>query len=898
VRTETESDALRLRAALRDLVALSAIPTAWIGKEPPAVATGLADALVELLQLDFAFVRLTGPGGAEAVEITRGSAWPSFPGWLARHLAASANLRHKEVVPDADGGSEPCRGLVIPVGFSGDRGLVAAACWRSDFPTPTDELLLSLAANHAATAFQTACAEEALRQARNELETKVAERTAELGQLAEEQAALRHVAVLVARQPSRDEIFTAVTEAVGPLLGADLAAMHAFLGDGTATVIAGWSAQGPILPIGTRLPLDGESVAGRIFETGAAARMDGYEDVEGETAEVARGLRLRSTVGAPIVVEGKLWGALMAATRRVEPLPGDAATRIAAFTELVATAISNAQAREDLRRLADEQAALRRVATLVAQDVPPAELFSAVTKEVERVFSGEEPSLLATVIRFDPGPECVLVGASRPYEREPIGSRWAPKDLYVSTRVLRTRRSARVDEMDLESLGGPDAEVLRLRGFLYQIGSPVVVEGRLWGAMTLNSKEALPPDTDERLENFTELLATAIANAEARSELEQLADEQAALRRVATLVVLGVQPAEIFVAVIEEVGRLFGSEAVTVGRFEHEPPALVAVARGRAMEGIEVGSRWPLDDALASTHVFRTGRSVRVDQRDVSSAAAPVAEALRRLGLLSTVGSPIIVDGRLWGAVTVSTKQTPLPIDAEERLQQFCDVVATAIANAESRSQLAASRRRIVAASDDARRRIERNLHDGTQQRLVSLGLEVRAAEASLPSESSDLREHLSRIAAELGEAVGELQEISRGIHPAILSDGGLGPALGTLARRSALRVDLDIATNERLPEPIEVAAYFVASEAMANATKHAQASRLEISLAAREGSLRMSIRDDGVGGADPTRGSGLVGLADRVEALGGSMRFRSPAGEGTEITAELPLQLGSDEGS
>jgi len=162
------------------------------------------------------------------------------------------------------------------------------------------------------------------------------------------------------------------------------------------------------------------------------------------------------------------------------------------------------------RRTGSEQAALRRLATLVAQGVPPAELFSAVTKEVAQVFSGVEPPLVATVIRFDPGPECVLVGASRPYEREPIGSRWVPKDLYVSARVLRTGRSARVNEGDLESLGGPDAEVLRLRRFLFQIGSPVVVDGRLWGAMTLNSKEALPPDTDELLESFTELKSVFI----------------------------------------------------------------------------------------------------------------------------------------------------------------------------------------------------------------------------------------------------------------------------------------------------------------------------------------------------------------------------------------------------
>ena len=339
-----------------------------------------------------------------------------------------------------------------------------------------------------------------------------------LGVLAEEQAALRRVAVLVAQQPSPDEVFTAVTEVVAPLLGADLAAMHVFTDDGTATTVAGWTAEDAMVPLGTQLPLDGDSAVARIFHTGAAARIDSYVDVEGDTADVARELRLRSTVGAPIFVEGRLWGALMAATRGQEPLPADAESRIAAFTELVATAVSNAESRSALRLLADEQAALRRVATLVAQGVAARALL-AVTKEVARVFSGVEPSLVATVIRFDSGPECVLVGASRPYELEPIGSRWTPRDLYVSTKVLRTGASARVDEADLEPVGGPDADILRLRGFLHQVGSPVVVEGRLWGAMTLNSREMMPPDIDQRLVSFTELVATAIANAESQSEL-------------------------------------------------------------------------------------------------------------------------------------------------------------------------------------------------------------------------------------------------------------------------------------------------------------------------------------------------------------------------------------------
>jgi signal transduction histidine kinase len=241
--------------------------------------------------------------------------------------------------------------------------------------------------------------------------------------------------------------------------------------------------------------------------------------------------------------------------------------------------------------------------------------------------------------------------------------------------------------------------------------------------------------------------------------------------------------------------------------------------------------------------------------------------------------------------MNVASTDEVLPFGLEGRLEKFTELLATAIANAESRSELAASRRRIVAASDEARRRIERDLHDGTQQRLVSLGLAAGAAQADAAAGRDDLRAELSRIAAGLADAVADLQDFSRGIHPAILSEGGLGPALRSLARRSAVLVDLAVTTNARFPEPIEIAAYYVASETLANAMKHAQASHVEISLATRQGSLLLSIRDDGIGGADPARGSGLVGLADRVEALGGSIRVHSASGAGTHITVDLPLE-------
>jgi signal transduction histidine kinase len=362
---------------------------------------------------------------------------------------------------------------------------------------------------------------------------------------------------------------------------------------------------------------------------------------------------------------------------------------------------------------------------------------------------------------------------------------------------------------------------------------------------------------------------------------------------VATLVAQGVPPVEVFSAVSEEVAPLFGSDTAGVGRFDHDGPAIVFVGVSKNVEGvIPIGTRWQLDDALASAEVYRTGRPARADTVDWSAVSGPAAPAGRRLGLTSTVASPITVEGRLWGAIVVATQDEPLPLDIEGRLEKFTEIVATAIANADSRSELAASRRRIVAASDEARRRIERDLHDGTQQRLVSVGLAVRAAEANVPPDRDDLRAELSRIARGLVDAVAELQELSRGIHPAILSQGGLGPALRTLARRSAIPVELDVTTDARFPEPIEVAAYYVASEALANATKHAHASHVEVSLATRNGRLRLSIGDDGVGGADPARGSGLVGLTDRVEALGGSIQVRSDVGDGTQITAELPLEL------
>jgi signal transduction histidine kinase len=256
------------------------------------------------------------------------------------------------------------------------------------------------------------------------------------------------------------------------------------------------------------------------------------------------------------------------------------------------------------------------------------------------------------------------------------------------------------------------------------------------------------------------------------------------------------------------------------------------------------------------------------------------------------VASPIIVEGRLWGVVNVLTSRGPFPSGTADRLAHFTELVATAVGNAESRAELAASRARIVAASDEARRRIERDLHDGTQQRLVSLGLGLRLAQSLVPAELPELATELDRAADELNGVVEDLREIARGIHPVILSQGGLGPALRTLARRAAIAVELDVAAIARLPEPIEVGAYYVVSEALTNATKHAHASVMRVSVEQRDNRLHISIRDDGVGGLDPARGSRLIDLRDRAEALGGSIEVISRPGEGTLILIQFPLRL------
>jgi signal transduction histidine kinase len=543
---------------------------------------------------------------------------------------------------------------------------------------------------------------------------------------------------------------------------------------------------------------------------------------------------------------------------------------------------------EESRVLAEEQAALRRVATLVARGGPPEEVFAAVTEEVAQLL----PVNSAAMGRYDRDGMFTTVAAwSTGVAAFPVGRRWIPEGKNVTTIVFETGRPARID--DFADASGPVGVAAREAGYRSAVGTPIIVEDRLWGVMTAASsaEQPLPSDTDARLASFTELVATAIANAESRVALARLAEEQAALRRIATLVARGVPPEEVFAAVTEELGRLLGADIAAMIRLEPGNTAIVVAAWSEGQgDQVPVGTLIQLEGESAATIALRTGRPVRRDSPE--EAPGPIAALVRQLGITSTVGTPIVVEGRMWGGVSVSSRHPdPLPSNTESRIADFAELVATAIANAEGRAALAASRARVVAAADETRRRIERDLHDGIQQRLVSLGLELRAAQVTVPPQLGELDGVVSHVVEGLASVLDELREISRGIHPAILSEGGLEPALTALRRRSAIRVELDLHAERRLPEPVEVAAYYVVSEALTNATKHAHASIVNVELDAHDAIMQLAIRDDGVGGADPRRGSGLVGLSDRVEALGGTLQVTSPAGKGTTLQIEVPLE-------
>jgi signal transduction histidine kinase len=390
-----------------------------------------------------------------------------------------------------------------------------------------------------------------------------------------------------------------------------------------------------------------------------------------------------------------------------------------------------------------------------------------------------------------------------------------------------------------------------------------------------------------------------VVSAQLGVEYRRLVVEQGALRRLAALVARGVEAMEVYRAVAEEMRRCVPADTAGLWRFANDGEIVLvaAAAHPAALAQWPVGTRTPVHGNTLAAQVRRTGRPARID--DYTNVAGPIGALVREVGVYAAVGVPILGNGRVRGLAAVGSMQRgPMSADTEVRISRFAELSASAVVagyrDEQKRQLLAEASRRLHLAADSERRRIERDLHDGVQQKLVTLALHARAAEASAPAGLGELKHQLSSIASGLGEVSQELQEISRGAPPAILVNGTLPTAIRELARRSTVPVQVDVTLTQRLPEPIETATYYLVSEALTNAAKHAHASTVHVQVDAddnaADGALRVWVRDDGRGGADPSGGSGLVGLKDRVDALGGNLWLHSPPGAGTTLEAELPL--------
>jgi signal transduction histidine kinase len=875
VPVDTDAEILRLRAVLRDLVALSTIPASWIGREPSAVAAGLTDALIGLLQVDFAFVRLCEPGGAGAVEVVRGDAWQTFPQWLKGHVAGDGGLGVRQVIPDIGSSEDNYRGIVIPIGVNAEGGVLAAACGRTGFPTEFDELLLSLAANYAGTAFQSARllherrrAEEELRQARKELEAKVIERTAKLqrseGYLAEAQR-LAHTGSFAlsvpAGEPTHSSHEHSRLHGFDPELG--LPSLEQFL---------------------ERIHPDDRGACSTALER--AMRDAASFEMEYRVVAPGQPLKYIRALAHPVLTEfgelAEFVGTVMDVTER-ERAEEERQAQLWFFESMdrINRAIQGA---DDLERMMID-----------------------VLDVVLAIFGCDRAWLM-----YPCDPQVASHRVRMERTRPPYLGAFAlgdviPNDPHVADMFRRVLASGRPVRFDPRSGWMPSARADRfsIRSMIAMAVYPKVDEPYMFGLHQCSYARGWTSREERLFQEIGRRLADALDTllmvrdirvahetvAASRDELRALVEEQTALRRVATLVAQGAPPEEVFGAVVEEVGQLLPVDLVGMGRYEPDRSQTIVAAWGGAVKLFPVGRRFGLGGNNLATTVFDTGRPARTDS--YLDATGEVGTTARDSGFRSAVGTPIIVEGRVWGVVIAgSSGVQPLPPDTEARLADFTKLLATAIANAESRAALAASRARVVAAADEARRRIERDLHDGAQQRLVSLGLELREARSAVPTQLGELECNLSHVADGLASVGEELREISRGIHPAILSGGGLGPALRALARRSPVAVELDVRPERRLPERVEVAAYYVVSEALTNAAKHAHASAVHVDVDASDSIVKLAIRDDGVGGADPRRGSGLIGLTDRVEALGGRIEMASPVGRGTSLLVRIPIEL------
>ncbi len=544
--------------------------------------------------------------------------------------------------------------------------------------------------------------------------------------------------------------------------------------------------------------------------------------------------------------------------------------------------------RDEVRVLAEEQAALRRVATLVAKEASPAEVFAKVAEEAANALGEVECALLRDE---SDGTACTVAAwGARMSASLPVGTRVPVDGNGVLAFVLREGRPRRID--DYSAVSESIAEGAHEHGIGSAVGCPIVVGGGIWGAMVAASfgAEPCPPETESGVARFADLVATAIANANARNQVERLAAEQAALRRVATLVAEGAPPTAVFDAVAAEMEGLLGADRVSLSRYEPGAEIAVLAHRGLGADLVPTGSRLSLEGNSVQETVWRTERPARMD--NFEEAHGPIAEVQRTMGVRGVVAVPVVVDARVWGVIGASwVGDEPPPVDTEERMAQFAGLLETAIANADSRGQLDASLARLVTEADKARRRVVRDLHDGAQQGLVSVIMTLKGAERALREGDGEAEPLVSKAREQAEEADAELRELAHGILPSVLTHGGLRAGVGAVVSRLDLDVRVDI-PGVRFSPAIEASAYLIVAEALTNVVKHAHAEHAEVTASVEDGTLCVEVRDDGIGSADPD-GHGLVGLGDRATALGGRLQIKSPPGGGTLLAATLPLPTG-----
>jgi GAF domain-containing protein len=714
-------------------------------------------------------------------------------------------------------------------------------------------------------------------QSRRELQQLAEEQSALRSvaeRLAREQAALLRVAQLVARGTPEAELFDAVAIEASGLIGGEGANLVRFDGPRTFTIIA--TCGGPA-PVGLKveIPEDDDGTASEVIRTHRTARRDNYRTSAAPLftdVPYAQG----SSVSVPIIVEGRLWG-LLGCVIEGRRLPTGTEYHLQQFAELVAAAIANSQARAEVQQLADEQSALLRVAELVARGASGPELFDAVAAEAARLINNEA----TTLVRYEGNQKFTIIATRG--GPVPVGTSVVvpPDDEGTMNLMLREKRPNRLD--DYPSAPGPHFSRER-----YGVGSsvsvPILVEGELWGMLgCLTEGRRLPADTEDRLLQFAELVTAAIANSQARAEMQHLANDQAAFRRVAELVARDAPLDQVFAEVSTETSRVLGGTAAAMLRFD--PDGFAVVVATHDCPAV-LGLRIPIDNHFDAGGLFSAGRPFRTGSFEHSD----LAEVAGEIGITAGAAAPIIVEGGLWGVLTTGTSNDPQPSNSDEQIEQFAALSAVAITNAENKAKLTASRARVVATADETRHRLQRDVHDGAQQRLVQtvITLKLGRDAAAMGAPTAELINEALRHAE---RANSELRELVHGILPASLSQSGLQSGLESLIADITMPVRLEFSAP-RLPTETETTAYFIVAEALANVVKHAAASLARVHVSFDAPSLIIEVSDDGVGGADATRGSGLTGLQDRADAAGGTLTIASDLGAGTILRASLPVDI------